>query len=365
MVQLIDEVPRARMFHKEYPCLSFDSDVTCEHFASVARELLGAELLGPDPFAVEIGCDDGVMLQAISDAGVRHLKVDPSRRAADAAADKGIDVLVDFFEESSALAIREKHGPADVIFSANTTSHIAYIDSILSGVAVLLAPDGVFVIEDPYLADIIEHNYFDQVYDEHFYLFSAHSVANTAARFGLELIDARRLPVHGGSVRYTLARVGARPQSPALLEVLAGEREAKLDEQSTFHEFAADIGRIGADLVTLLEELRAAGQRVAGYGATSRSSTITNFLGIGPELISYISDSTPEKQGRLTPGSHIPIVPPEVFTDPYPDYAVLFAWNHAEEIMAKERAFTEQGGKWILYVPDVHIVGHGEYTAAA
>ncbi|MFI5621373.1 methyltransferase domain-containing protein [Streptomyces sp. NPDC051567] len=357
MVQQVEEVDRERMFHADYPYRASGSSFVRDHFARTARYYLETELAGrDDPFVVEIGSNDGVMLETVSGQGVRHLGVDPSRGAAEAAAAKGVRVHVAFFEEASAAAVRASDGPADLIFSANTTSHIAALGSVFRGVETLLSDTGVFVFEDRYLGDIVEHTYFDQVYDEHFYLFSAHSVRNLAARFGLELVDAQRLPMHGGSVRYTVARPGVRSPSAALEELVAQERKAGLDGPEPLLRFAAAAERTRTDLTELLYRLRAQGRTVAAYGATAKSATVNNYCGIGPDLVSYVCDSTPEKHWLLTPGTHIPVVPSETFAEPYPDYALLFAWNHAEEIMAKERRFTEQGGRWILYVPDVHIV---------
>ncbi len=356
MVQQLEEVPRGKMFHTDYPYRSSGSALMRKHFEQAALHLLETELTGNDAFAVEIGSNDGVMLKTVKEAGVRHLGVDPSGGAADVATRKGIRVRVDFFEESSARLIRETDGPADVIYSANTISHIAYIDSILRGVEVLLAPNGVFVFEDRYLGDIIEHTYFDQIYDEHFYLFAVQSVQALAARFGFELVDVERLAVHGGAVRYTLARAGARTPRSSVREMLARERALGLADPATYAGFANNIAKIRADLVSLLRSLHETGHRVVGYGATSKSATVTNYCGIGPELVAFVCDSTPEKQGRLTPGSNIPVWSPAAFSNPYPDFALLFAWNHADEIMAKERRFRAGGGRWILYVPDVHIV---------
>lgn len=356
MVQQLEEVPREDMFGFDYPYRSCMSAWMRKHFQQTAQALIETELAGADPFIVEIGSNDGIMLDTVSQAGIRHLGVDPSGGPAAVAQDKGVGILVDYFEESSARAIRAKHGPADVIFSANTISHIAYIDSILRGVDALLADNGVFVVEDRYLGDVVEHNYFDQIYDEHFYLFAVHSVGELVSRFGFELIEAERIPVHGGAMRYTIARSGRRKVSQAVRDFVAKESAMGLDHPAVYEHFRAEIKSIRVALVDLLTDLRAQGKSIVGYGATSKSATVTNYCGIDRDLVPYICDSTPVKQGRVTPGSHIPIVPPEQFSGPYPDYALLFAWNHADEIMAKERRFRETGGKWILYVPNVHII---------
>lgn len=356
MVQLMDEIPRDRMFHQDYPFTSSGSAWMTEYFSGVAREFLDNELTGPDPFIVELGSNDGVMLRTIKEAGVRHVGFEPSGQVADMARAIGVRVRGEFFEEATATRVAATDGPADVIYAANTLCHIPYLDSVLRGVTALLAPNGVFVFEDPYLGDIVGKTSFDQIYDEHFYLFSARSVQAVAQRCGLELVDVKPLPVHGGEIRYTLARAGARTPSAAVADLLHWEQDAGLADLATLRGFAENVLRIRADLVATLTRLRAAGKRVVAYGATAKSATVANFCDIGPELIEWVCDSTQAKQHLVTPGKHIPIRPSEDFRAPYPDYALLFAWNHAGEIMAKEQEFAQSGGKWLLYVPSVHEV---------
>lgn len=356
MVQLMEEVPRDRMFHEAYPYHSSGSSVMRGHFEELAKKLLTSELTGADPFIVELGCNDGVMLKALAEAGIRHLGVEPSGGVADVAASKGVRVRKSFFEEDAAKEIRAEDGPADVIYAANTLCHIPYMGSILAGVTALLGPNGVFVFEDPYLGDIVASTSFDQIYDEHFFFFAATSVQAMAARHGLELVDVERLTVHGGEVRYTLALAGARTPRPAVAELIAEEAANGVADPAVLEAFGQRVLKIRTDLMALLRRLRDEGKTVAGYGATAKSATVTNFCGIDADLVSFVSDSTPAKIGRLTPGAHLPVREPAAFAAPYPDYALLFAWNHAAEIMAKEQAFSDGGGRWILYVPDVRVL---------
>lgn len=356
MVQQLDTVPPNEMYRADYPYRASGSMMIRRHFEGVARHIIDTCANTRNGFIVEIGSNDGVMLKTLSAAGVRHLGVDPAASAGEVARAQGINIRTDFFNASTAQDIYSEQGPANVIFSANTFSHISDLATIFKGVDTLLCPDGLFVFEDRSLADILRHNYFDQIYDEHIYLFSVSSVKAMAEHFGFELVDAEHLPLHGGSIRYTVARKGTTPQSSAVTEFLAQEQADGLGGEEVFVRFAAEVDRIKADLVSLLEDLRSDGKRVVGYGATSRSATVLNYCGIGPELLPMVCDSTPEKQGRVTPLSLIPVCPPDAFSDPYPDYALLFAWNHAEEIMGKERLFQETGGRWIVYVPQVHIV---------
>ena len=355
MTQLLHEVPRERMFHHDYPYRSSGSVTMTEHFTQVAQRFLTHELDGDDPFIVEIGSNDGIMLRTVAAAGVRHLGVDPSAGVGQTAHESGVRVRTDFFEDATAQDIHAAEGAADVIYAANTFCHIPYLDSVLAGANTLLADSGIFVFEDPYLGDILRRRSFDQIYDEHFYFFSATSVRAMADRYGFELVDVERLPVHGGEVRYTLARPGRRPVSASVVALLAEEAERGLDGPEPYTDFAQAVKSIRHELRTTLEGLRDSGKRVVGYGATAKSATVNNFCGIDRDLVSVVYDTTPEKQGRVTPGQHIPVEPMTGFADDPAEYVLLYAWNHASEITAKETAFAERVGRWITYVPEVGI----------
>ncbi|NJP64824.1 class I SAM-dependent methyltransferase [Streptomyces sp. ventii] len=350
MVQLLEEIPRERKFHRGYPYHSSGSTVMHRHFTEIGRRFLGTELSGDDPLLVEIGSNDGVTLRTVAEAGVRQLGFEPTGTGGAGRMHRA------FFDAGSAREVRAAEGPADVIYSANTVCDIADIAEVFAGADALLTADGVLVFEDPYWGEIIERTSFDQIYDEHFYFFTASSVATTAARFGFELVDVERLPVHGGQLRYWLARSGRRAPAPAVAEVLAEEEARGLTSAETLKSFAATLLGIGDDLVALLRKLSAEGHSIVGYGATAKSSTVLNYCGIGPDLLPFICDTTPAKHGTVTPGSHIPVREAAAFRSPYPDYALLLAWNHAEEIQANEEEFRAAGGKWILYVPEVRIV---------
>ncbi|WP_033438618.1 class I SAM-dependent methyltransferase [Saccharothrix sp. NRRL B-16314] len=349
LVQLMHEIPPDKMVHEGYPYHPTNSTVMHKHFQDTAARWLETTLTGPDPFVVEIGCNDGVVLHTLGEAGVRHLAVDPSGIT-------GVQVHEAFFNAVSAAEIRAEHGPADIVYAANTVCAQPDVASIFAGLEVLLAPHGLFVFEDPYLGEVLARTGFDQIYDEHFYYFTAQSVQAMANRFGMRLVDVERIPVHGGQIRYSVARRDSRLPAPAVDELLAGEESAGFADDTTFARFVSKVDATRDALLNLLTDLRGKGHSIVGYGATAKSATTANYFGIGPDLVPFVCDSTPSKQGTLTPGMHIPVRPPAEFADPYPDYALLFAWNHADEIMAKEKAFRDAGGKWILYVPEVRIV---------
>jgi methylation protein EvaC len=221
---------------------------------------------------------------------------------------------------------------------------------IAEGADALLKADGVLIFEEPYLGAMIGKTSYDQIYDEHVFIFSALAVANVFGPYGFELVDLLKQDTHGGSMRYVLARRGARSKSPAIEKIIAEERAAGLHLPHTYEKFRQACEASKDRLVRLLVEEKMAGRRVVGYGATSKSTTILNYCGIGPDLIEFISDTTPIKLGKFTPGMHIPVKPYSAFVENYPDTALLFAWNHKAEIMEKEKSFTGRGGKWLTHI---------------
>ncbi len=357
MVQLTQLVEKERLFHDHYAFFSSTSRRMTEHFERFAAGVRDRYLESPaDSFVVEIGSNDGIMLQNFARQKIKHLGIEPSKNVAEAGRARGVNAISEFFDESLAERIVDEYGPADAFLGANVMCHIAAIHPVAAGIRRLLKPKGVLVFEDPYLGDIVEKTSYDQIYDEHAFYFSAASVSHLFGMHGLELVDVEPQPVHGGSMRYTIAHRGAHPVSERVAKQVAHEQKLGLERPETYARFADNVRRSRDELMALLRDLKQKGVSVAAYGATSKSTTVTNFCGITPDLVEYISDTTPIKQGKLSPGVHIPVVPYERFTEQPPAYALLFAWNHAQEILAKEKGYLDRGGKFILYVPRVHTV---------
>jgi len=357
MVQLGEQVDRERMFHEEYAFFSSTSRRMATHFEEFAGSVMSDYLNSADPFVVEIGSNDGIMLQNFAGKGIRHLGIEPSTNVAEEARAKGIETVCKFFDEDLAREIVTKHGQADAFLGANVMCHLPYLHSVAAGIKLLLKPDGVLIFEDPYMGDIVEKTSYDQIYDEHAFYFSVASLSNLFAPHDLEIVDLQPQTVHGGSMRYVVAHKGARTISPAVAAQRACEDMLGLKSPETYARLQRNIERSRDELMALLQDLKAQGKRVVGYGATSKSTTVTNYCGITPDLVEFISDTTPIKQGKFSPGTHIPVRPYSDFASRYPDYALLFAWNHGDEIMEKEQNFQNAGGKWIVYVPQVKIIG--------
>ncbi len=356
-LQLMEQPAPERMFHEHYAFLSSSSRYMQAHFQRYAESVLAGVLQGRrDPFVVELGSNDGIMLRHFKAAGVRHVGIEPSVNVADVARAQGIDTISEFFNAQLADRLVAERGHADAVLAANVMCHIPDIHAVAAGIARLLAPDGVLMFEDPYLGDMIAKTSYDQIYDEHVFIFSAASVTSAFGQHGLELIDVLPQITHGGSMRYVFARKGRHSIAPSVPALVEQERRQGLHDSATYDRFRCNCEASRQSLRQLLDDLRRAGKRVVGYAATSKSTTVTNYCGIGPERIEFVSDTTPIKQGKLTPGSHIPVRPYEAFKADPPEYALLFAWNHAAEIFEKEQAFRAGGGKWITFVPRVEIV---------
>lgn len=356
MVQLGEQPRRDQMFGPNYPYYSSTSSSMSEHFARFAATILDELPTSERSLIVELGSNDGIMLRHLTRPGVTAVGIDPSTSVAQRARDQGLNIVVSFFDADVAARIAEEYGSADVIVGANVMCHIADPHEVLRGVRRLLKPGAVFVFEDPYLGDVVHRVSYDQIYDEHVFLFAATSIANLARLHDMELVDVAPQSVHGGSMRFTLARLGERQVSDRVGLLLQQERVGGLCNFETFEELRRSIEKSRDDLRALLGGLRAKGKRIVGYGATSKSTTVTNYCGITPDLVEYLSDTTPAKQGKFSPGAHIPVRPYREFVTRYPDYALLFAWNHATEILTKETEFRKSGGRWIVYVPSVALL---------
>jgi len=357
MFQLDDQPDAEMMFHDNYAFFSSLSTQMQAHFKEFSQFVMNLiPAKDEDPFVIELGSNDGIMLNNFKEQGFRHLGIEPSSNVAKVSSEKGINTISEFFNIALAEKILNEYGFADAIICANVMCHIPSLNEIAKGISCLLKPKGFLVFEDPYLGDMIKKVSYDQIYDEHVFIFSANSVSNAFSRAGLELVDVLPQSTHGGSMRYILSHKGAHRISPNVLRILNDERKLGLDKPETYEKFKMNCEASRDQLKKILEDLRSKGEVIVGYGATSKSTTILNYCKLNSDYVSYISDTTPIKQGKFTPGTHIPVKPYEFFKSNMPKYAILFAWNHADEIFKKESKFSEQGGKWIRFVPNVEII---------
>jgi SAM-dependent methyltransferase len=353
-VQLLDVVDPEVLFGN-YVYVSGTSPVFVKHFADYAEQV--TERYAPDAdgdLALDIGSNDGTLLAQFRHLGFSVLGVDPARDIAKAATEAGIETLATFFTAKLARDILAERGPAQVITANNVFAHADDLADIADGVATLLAPDGVFVFEVSYLVDVYEKTLFDTIYHEHLAYHSVGPLAGFLARHGLELIAAERVGSHGGSLRATAQRAGGpHAVAASVSERIAEERRLGLDRADTLKGFGAKIDTLKAELTRRLAELKQAGKSVAGFGAPAKATTLMYHFGIGPDVIDFIVDDSPLKQGLYSPGMHIPVLPSSALYDRKPDAVVILAWNFAEPIMRNHARYLEAGGQFIVPVPKV------------
>lgn len=356
MFQLVEQPAPTSMFHENYAFFSQSSKAMINHFAKMAKDMQDYYLQDHDPFVVELGSNDGILLQHFAEANIRHLGVEPSSNVAKVARNNGVNTLCAFFCPETAANIVSKHGQADIVTASNVMCHIPDLPGIAEGIAALLKSTGYLIFEDPYLGDVIQKTSYDQIYDEHVFLFSVNSIKNAFDKVGLEVIDVIPQTTHGGSMRYILAKKGQYKITPRVNEQLLFEESLKLHDPNTYLQFKYNCEQSKTKLFHMLDELSEHGNTIVGYAATSKSTTVINYCNITSKHLQYICDTTPIKQNKFSPGAHIPIKSHDEFVKRYPNYAILFAWNHAKEIFAKEGSFITLGGRWIMFVPEVKIL---------
>lgn len=355
MAQLENTVKPEMMFNENYHFISSTSKAMAEHFRQIAEGIKQSAAGKKNFLIVELGCNDGIMLRHVAAAGINHVGIEPSANVARLARENGVTVEERFFNRQIALEIAQNYGKADIICGANVMCHIEDINSVFAGAGVLLKDDGVLFFEDPYLGDIVRKSSFDQIYDEHVYYFCGLSVERFAKRHGLMLVDMQAQNVHGGSMRYYIKKGNSHAVNGRVENYLSEEKALGLDKIEGYARFKDNVDKICQDLKATLIRLKNEDKRIAGYGATSKSTTLLNYARIGPQIIDYISDITPTKIDKFTPGTHIPVKSHDFFLKDNAPYALLLAWNHKEEILKKEDAYRKNGGKFITFFPKVLI----------
>lgn len=354
-VQLMEHVPPPAMFD-DYLYVSGMSETLRAHLDDLASIVVSRRRLGPSDLVVDVGSNDGTLLHGFRQQGVRTLGVDPAKNLAHIAAEKGVETFTGYFGLQTAEEIVRRTGLASAVTTTNTFPHIPDLSDLLRGVDRLLTPGGVFVIEAHYLLDLLEQGAFDTVYHEHVSYWALRPMQTLFREHGFVPVSAERLPIHHGQIRVFVQRRGEGEPDGSVAATLAAERDAGVDTLETMQMFARRTEKIRDDLRRELAVIRSRGDRVAAYGAPAKGSTLVCYLGLDCETIPYIADRSPLKQGRYTPGAHIPIVDPRLILEDRPDYLLLLAWNFADEIMEQQAEFRRRGGRFIVPLPEVHVV---------
>jgi SAM-dependent methyltransferase len=322
----------------------------CDHVAARFR-------LGPGTRVVEIASNDGYLLRHFRDRGWPVLGIEPAANVARAAEAAGIPTRVEFFGEALARRLVAEGVRADLLVANNVLAHVPALDDFVAGVATVLESGGLFTAEFPHLLRLIRETQFDTIYHEHFSYFSLLAVRRVFERHGLRVFDVDELPTHGGSLRLYVAHAGdaARGEGEGLRRVLAEERAAGLDTPSPYRGFAARVPAVKRALLRLLLDAQERGEKVAAYGAPAKGNTLLNYCGVGPDLVRFTVDKSPHKQGRLLPGSRIPVHAPERLREERPDLVLILPWNLRDEIVAQAAFVREWGGRFAVPIPTAEV----------
>ncbi len=354
-VQLLDVVDPDVLF-SDYIYESGTTPVFVRHFQGYAADLVGEFALPRGALAVDIGSNDGTLLRFLKEAGLDVLGIDPAREIARRTTEAGIETVPAFFTVELARELRAARGEAGLISANNVFAHIDDLAGVVEAVRAWLAPAGIFVFEVSYLADVYRKTLFDTIYHEHLDYHAVKPLVPFFERAGMELIAARRVPTHGGSIRCVVQhRGGPHAADSSVMDRIADEAGLGIDRAETLIGFAAKIDKVGRELRALLRDIKDRGGTIAGFGAPAKATTLMHHFEIGPDVVDFIVDDSPLKQGLYTPGMHIPVVSSAALAERRPDYLIVLAWNFADPIMRGQAEFAHQGGRFIVPLPRVTV----------
>ncbi len=354
LVQAGDVVPAEHIFAADYAYFSSTAASWVEHARRYAQAMAARFGLGTGSRVIEVASNDGYLLQHFAAAGVPVLGVEPARGVAEAAIARGVPTEIAFFGRETATRLAGQGVQADLMAANNLLAHVPDINDFVAGFALLLKPEGVLTVENPHLLNLLRDCQFDTIYHEHYSYLSLLAVERIMAAHGLRVFDVEQLPTHGGSLRYFIARAGSdHADGPGLARVRAAEAAAGLDGDAAYQGFAPRVQAICDGLNVWLDAQKAAGRTVAAYGAAAKGNTLLNAAGVraADGRIAFACDKAPSKQGRLLPGSRIPILAPGAIAERRPDRVLILPWNLRAEISADLGFIRDWGGRFAAAVP--------------
>jgi SAM-dependent methyltransferase len=355
LVQTEDYAHCSELFSADYAYFSSYSTTWLQHAERYVNSMSERFALGIQSHMVEVASNDGYLLQYAKARGIPCLGVEPTASTAKAARDKGIDVVEEFFGIELATRLVAAGKSADLTAANNVLAHVPDINDFVAGFAMLLKSAGVATFEFPHLLKLVQQNQFDTIYHEHFSYLSLTAVQRIFERNGLKVFDVEELPTHGGSLRVYAQRsdTGKRESSDRISALLSAEVDAGVTTTNFYADFQPKADRVKNDLLSFLISVKAAGKTVAAYGAAAKGNTLINYAGIRPDLIAFVVDRNPAKQGKYMPGSRIPIVDEAQLTAAKPDYVVILPWNLKDEVVAQLEYVNGWGCQFVVAVPSI------------
>lgn len=352
----VDPVQPPENIFVDYAYFSSFSESWLKHCSDYADAMIERFELGRQSRIVEIASNDGYLLQYFLAKGMHALGIEPAANVAQVAIERGVPTEIAFFGVDTARRLAEVGWSADLLAAKNVLAHVPDINDFVAGIPLLLKPDGVFTVEFPHLLNLIQQVQFDTIYHEHFTYLSVTALQPIFERHGLRIFDVEKQPTHGGSLRLFVARSeAARSASGRVEDILNEERAVKLDQPEGYDGFEPKVQAIRCDVRTFLAKTKSEGKKVLAYGAAAKGNTLLNYCGVTADDIQFVVDRNPEKQGRLLPGSHIPVRPVEALIQARPDYVFILPWNLRDEIMSQLPEVAEWGGKFVTAIPQVQI----------
>ncbi len=358
LVQLPAVQSAGDIFRDDYAYFSSFSDSWVEHARRYVEAMTERFDIGEDDLVVELASNDGYLLQFFKEKGVPILGVEPCANVAQAAEEKGIPSVVEFFGTELAERLAADKGQANLVIGNNVLAHVPDLNDFVSGMKRLLAQGGIVTMEFPHLVRLMEHNQFDTIYHEHFSYFSLLSVERVFAHHGLTIFDVEELPTHGGSLRI-FARHNddeSRPVTDRVTDLRDAEKAEGFGDLDVYRGFEERVHRTKRELLKFLISAREQGKRVVAYGAPAKGNTLLNYCGVRSDMIEYTVDRAPSKQGTLLPGTRIPVFAPEKILEDKPDYVLILPWNISAEIVSKMGEVREWGGQFLVPIPEVHVL---------
>lgn len=356
MSQLNYTVPPEILYQQDYPYESSTTMAGRSHFFNFAKSVSLRFQLGQNDLAIDIGSNVGVLLAGFKEQSLRVLGIEPSANISATALGNGIETINDFISLELASQIVKKYGKASVATITNVFAHIDDLDDLMSAVEILLNEKGVFIIEAPHFLKLIQNLEYDTIYHEHLLYLSLRPLSKLFDRFGFEMIDAEEIGIHGGSIRVYVSRKGMYSISDNLKVMIDAEENNEIFDLKRMNRFANDVKKHREKILALLYKLKSEGASIVGVSAPAKGMTLLNYCRIGPELLSFVTEKSHLKIGKYTPGLHIPVVPDSMLMEHKPDYALLLAWNFADEIMRNLSDYRNSGGKFIIPIPEPKIV---------